>query len=134
MDITRRWLTAMAAVVATSACNSSTTTPAPTTPAVFMANGEGNAAVSIPDTVIQVQVTAAFTGPSANLMMWVGPVTCPAITSSGCRMIVNQQLGTSTNQLTYSAVVATGSGGSSATDTLSVQSDGAVNWSVAQVQ
>jgi hypothetical protein len=134
MDITRRWLTVLAAVVATSACSSSTTTPAPTTPAVFMANGEGNAAVSISDAVLQVQVTAAFTGPSASLVMWVGPVTCPAITSSGCRMIVNQQLGTSTNLLTYSAVLPTGNGGSSATDTLTVQSSGAVNWSVVQVQ
>jgi hypothetical protein len=68
------------------------------------------------------------------LMMWVGPVTCPGIATSGCRMIVNQQLGTSTNQLSYSAVVATGNGGSSATDTLSVQSDSAVNWSVVQTQ
>ena len=32
------------------------------------------------------------------------------------------------------AVLATGNGGSSATDTLSVQSDGAVNWSVVQTQ
>ena len=133
MDITRRWLTVLAAVVAASACSSSTT-PAPTTPAVFMSNGEGNAAVSIPDSVLQVQVTAAFTGPSASLVMWVGPVTCPAITSSGCRMIVNQQLGTSTNQMSYSAVVPTGNAGSSASDTLTVQSSGAVNWSVVQVQ
>jgi hypothetical protein len=99
-----------------------------------MANGEGNAAVSIPDAVLQVKVTAAFAGPGASLVMWVGPVTCPAIASAGCRMIVNQQLGTSTNLLTYSAVVPTGSGGSSASDTLTVQSSGAVNWSVVQVQ
>ena len=133
MDITRRWLTVLAAVVATSACSGSTTPPAPT-PTVFKADGEGNAAISIPDAVIQLQVTAAFTGPSASLVMWVGPITCPAITSSGCRMIVNQQLGASTNQLTYSAVVPTGSGGSSASDTFTVQSSGAVNWSVVQVQ
>ena len=133
MDITRRWLTVLAAVLATSACSGSTTTPAPT-PTVFKADGEGNAAISIPDAVIQLQVTAAFTGPSSSLMMWVGPLTCPAITSSGCRMIVSQQLGTSTNQLTYSAVVPTGSGGSSASDTLTVQSSDAVNWSVVQVQ
>jgi len=49
-------------------------------------------------------------------------------------MLVNQQLGTSANQLTYNAVVSTGNGGSSASDTLTILSSGAVNWSVVQAQ
>ena len=135
MDITRRWLTVFAAVVATSACSSSPTTP--TTPAtLFTASGEGNATIAIPDAVMQLQVTAVFTGPSSSFMLWVGPLSlpCPGIATSGCRLLVNQQLGSSTNQMTYSAVVPTGSGGSSANDTLTIQSSAAVNWSTVQVQ
>jgi hypothetical protein len=69
-------------------------------------------------------------------MIWIGPlaVGCPAITTSGCRLLVNQQLGPSTNQLTYNAVVATGSGGTTASDTLTILTSGAVNWSVVQLQ
>jgi len=136
MDITRKWLTVLAVVVATSACGSSSTTPAAPVIA-FRASGEGNASISIPDTVMQLQVTAAFTGPISSWTVWIGPVgsVCGTeLTSSGCRMLVNQQLGTSANQLTYNAVVSTGNGGSSATDTLTIQSSGAVNWSVVQVQ
>jgi len=103
----------------------------------FRASGEGNASISIPDAVIQLQVTAAFTGPISSWALWIGPAGAACgteLTSSGCRLLVNQQLGTSTNQLTYNAVVSTGSGGSGASDTLTVLSSGAVNWSVVQAQ
>jgi len=137
MDITRTWLTVLAALVATSACSGSPTTPAATPVTAFRASGEGNASISIPDTVMQLQVTAAFTGPISSWTVWIGPVgsVCGTeLTSSGCRMLVNQQLGTSANQLTYNAVVSTGNGGSSASDTLTILSSGAVNWSVVQAQ
>ena len=138
MDITRKWLTVLAAVVATSACSSgSPTTPAATPVTTFRASGEGNASINIPDTVMQLQVTATFTGPISSWTVWIGPlgsVCGTELTAAGCRMLVNQQLGMSTNQLTYNAVVSTGSGGSSASDTLAILSSGAVNWSVVQVQ
>jgi hypothetical protein len=136
MDLTRKWLAVLAAVMATSACSGSSTTPTVTQPTRFTANGEGNGTVNVPDTVMQLQVTAAFTGPAANLAVWIGPLGAACgttLTTSGCRMLVNQQLGTSTNQLTFSAVVSTGSGGTSASDTLSILSSDGVNWSVDQV-
>jgi hypothetical protein len=136
MDITRIWLTVLAAVVMTSSCSGTTTTPA-ATPAIFRASGEGNASINIPDTVIQIQVTAAFTGPISSWAVWIGPLGAACgteLTASGCRLLASQQLGTSTNQLTYNAVVPTGSGGSSASDTLTILSSGPVNWSVVQVQ
>jgi hypothetical protein len=136
MDITRKWLTVLAAVAMTASCSSSPTTPT-ATPAIFTASGEGNASISIPDTVMQLRVTAAFTGPISSWMVWIGPLGAACgteLTSSGCRLLVNQQLGTSTNQLTYNAVVSTGSGGTSASDTLTILSSGAVNWSVVQSQ
>jgi len=137
MDITRKWLTVLVAVVMTLSCSTSSTTPAATPVTAFRASGEGNASISIPDTVMQLQVTAAFTGPISSWTVWIGPLgsTCGTeLTSSGCRMLVSQQLGTSTNQLTYNAVVPTGSGGSSASNTLTILSSGAVNWSVVQAQ
>jgi hypothetical protein len=135
MDMTRQWLAVLAAVVATAACSSSSTTPT-AAPTRFTANGQGNGVVSIPDTVLQLQVTAVFTGPIANFTVFIGPLNaaCGASTTPGCRLLVNQQLGTSTSQLTYSAVVSTGSGGSSTSDTITILSSDVVNWSLDQAQ
>jgi hypothetical protein len=136
MHTTRKWLAVLAAVAATCACSSTSTTPT-AAPTRFTLSGEGNAAAAIADTVLQLQVTAVSTGQSANFAVWIGPLSAPcgtAIAIPGCRQLVNQQLGTSTNQLTYSALVSTGSGGSSTSDTLTIQSSGLVNWSFVQTQ
>lgn len=109
-------------------------TPTP----LFARNGTGDTVFDVPDTVQRVRVTGVYTGSSSNFIIWIGPqnVACGVVIASGCRLLVNEILGTfGGNRTTYDATLLTGNGGSaSVTNTATVRLSSGVSWTFTEVR
>jgi hypothetical protein len=103
---------------------------------LFARTGVGNTVFDVPDNVLKVRITGIYTGSSTNFVMWLGPqnVACGVVIASGCRLLVNELLGTSWKSTTYDATLLTGNGGTSATGSLTVQLSTGVAWTFTEVR
>lgn len=98
--------------LAITACNNDTpVTPSPPPPP-WTQSGTGDSVFVMPD-IPTVRITASFPGSSSNFIVWVGPAGagCSVTIAAGCRLLVNELLGTFFGSTTYAGTVQTGGGG-----------------------
>lgn len=99
---------------------------------LFSVSGTGNTVFDMPAYVQKLHVTGTYNGSSSNFIIWVGPAAsaCGVSIGSGCRLLVNEIIGTFNGHTpTYDAIVQTGGGG-----TVSITNSSGVAWTLTEVQ
>lgn len=119
---------AVALAVCLSACDDGPT--APTGP-LFTIAGTGDQAFTVPSGVTRARITGTYNGNSSNFVLWIGPPAsnCELQVITGCRLVVNELLGTGWNRVTIDGLFVTGGGGRAV-----VEDSAGVAWTFTEVR
>lgn len=134
MTVTRASFALLLLLISVSlACTSdSPTSPSDDIPRCCWTHaGSGDAVFTMPAHVQTVRVTASFPGTSSNFIVWIGPAGagCSVTIAAGCRLIVNELLGTIFGPTTYAGTVETGGGGQ-----VAITNSTGVAWTLTEVR
>jgi hypothetical protein len=109
-------------------------TPTP----LFARSGTGDTVFDVPDTVTRVRITGFYGGSSSNFIVWIGPqnAACGVVIIGGCRLLVNEILGTFGGlRTTYDGTLLTRNGGSaSVTNTTTVRVSNGAAWTFTEIR
>lgn len=101
------------ALVALIACLSACDNPTAPSDPIFTMSGTGNLVFTVPTRVTRARITGSYNGNSSNFALWIGPLgsNCELQVIQGCRLVVNELLGTGWNRTSIDGTFQTGGGG-----------------------